>query len=204
MKYAVIIAMGALLASVSGCARSVKWTEDVRLPDGRVVTVKRYQKFGGPHEIGDSSTETDYWLEFKSPATGKIVRYSGDRSLGTVALMIEDGAPRLLLTPHYEMRDHNCPDPPYLLYEFRDGRWQSVSLMLLRGRRIVPNMTYSAASARAEIKSHGNFLAEPEAGVFSAGKLNPVVINFEKLTTQTFGARCNPPFNDMTEDWTRA
>jgi hypothetical protein len=201
MKYALIIAMGALLASVSGCARSLKWTEDVRLPDGRVVTLKRYQKFGGPHEIGDSSTETDYWLEFKSPATGKIVRYAGDRTLGTVALMFEHGTPRLLLTPMYEgLYPHNCPDPPYLLYEFRDGHWQSVPLTLLRGRRIVPNMTYSVSDARTEIESHGNFLAEPESGVFSAGKLNRIVINFEKLSTQVFGARCNPPFNFMTED----
>jgi hypothetical protein len=65
----------------------------VRLPDGRVVTLKRYQKFGGPHEIGYPSTETDYWLEFKSPVTGKIVRYDGDRNLGTVALMFEHGTP---------------------------------------------------------------------------------------------------------------
>jgi hypothetical protein len=163
MKCAVIIAMGALLASVSGCARSLKWTEDVRLPDGRVVTLKRYQKFGGPHEIGYPSTETDYWLEFKSPVTGKIVRYDGDRNLGTVALMFEHGTPRLLLVPRYEgFYTYNCPDPPYLLYEFRDGRWVSVPLTILRGRRLVPNMTYSPSDARAEIESHRNFLAQPE------------------------------------------
>jgi hypothetical protein len=113
--------------------------------------------------------------------------------------------PRLLVAPLYGGHFiHKCPDPPYFLYEFRDGRWQSAPLTLLRGRRIVPNMTYSAASARAEIESHGKYIAEPESGVFSAGKLNPVVINFEKLTTQSFGTQCNPPFNYMTEDWTRA
>jgi len=190
----------ALLACLTGCTRSLRWSEDVRLPDGRVITLQRYQEFGGAHELLQEPTESDYWLEFKPPDSGKTVRWSSDRTLATVALMMDGTVPRLLLTPQFDgVYTHKCPDPPYLLYEFRNGRWASVPLAVLRGMRVVPNMTYSPSDARAEIESSGKHVSMPEVGLYSAGRMNDITIDFGKLATQTFGVRCSPPLHTLEE-----
>jgi hypothetical protein len=99
---------------------SLKWTEDVRLPDGRIVTLTRYQEFKGPHELGETPSASDYWFEFKHPDTGEVVRWQSDRDLATLALMMDGGAPVLLTRPHFgsSMIRYRCPNPPYLLYQF--------------------------------------------------------------------------------------
>src|SRR5690349_13643280 len=53
-----------LLPSLGACATSLKWTEDVKLPDGRIVTLARYQEFRGIRELFQPPTESDYWLQF--------------------------------------------------------------------------------------------------------------------------------------------
>jgi hypothetical protein len=52
-RQVVLASMAAvLLPSFAACATSLKWTEGVKLPDGRIVTLTRYQEFRGPHELG--------------------------------------------------------------------------------------------------------------------------------------------------------
>ena len=74
-----------LAIALVGCNQA-RWTEDVRLPDGRTITLTRSQDFGGPTEIGQRSTTTKYWLEFSNPDTGERVRWQSDRDLAPVAL----------------------------------------------------------------------------------------------------------------------
>jgi hypothetical protein len=97
---ACIVLLLLLTTALSACNKSnapLKWTEDVRLPDGRVVTLTRYQEFKGPHELGDTPSESDYWFEFKHPDTGEVVRWQSDRDLETLALMMDGKVPVLLL-----------------------------------------------------------------------------------------------------------
>src|SRR5882757_9614183 len=91
-----------LLAWSSACTKKVNWLEDVQLPDGRVVTLKRHQEFGGPHEIGQPSTESDYWFEFKHPDTEEIVRWESNRDVDPVALLLDHRVPRLIVVPRFD------------------------------------------------------------------------------------------------------
>jgi hypothetical protein len=90
------------LLCLTACSRPtppLKWTEDVQIPNGPIVTLTRYQEFKGPHEIGDGPTSTDYWFEFKHPESQQTIRWQRDRDLATLVLMIDKGIPFLLVTP---------------------------------------------------------------------------------------------------------
>ena len=101
---------------------------------------------------------------------------------------------RIDLAPEAPWR---CPDPPYLLFRYEAGQWKQIPLMTLRGQKIRPNMTSSPRDAGKDIRSHGNHLDWQLAGHVSDA-LEPIAyIDFTNLTTQTFGTRCQPPFNTL-------
>jgi hypothetical protein len=138
------MAIGMTIA-LAGCER-IRWTEDVRLPDGRTITLTRLQNYGGPTEIGQHSSARDYWFEFTNPDTGERVRWQSDRELATVALLIHDRAPYLLLmTAFYSSKvKFGCPDPLYLLYRYEGGRWLSTPLADIPVKRLRANVTSAA------------------------------------------------------------
>jgi hypothetical protein len=131
-----------LVGALAGCGRA-RWTEDVRLPDGRTITLTRTQNFGGPTEIGQRSTTTQYSLEFSNPDTGERVRWERDRDLAPVAVLIHDRTPYLLLMPGFasSARELGCPDPPYLLYRYAGGRWSSTPLPDIPVKQLRANVT---------------------------------------------------------------
>jgi hypothetical protein len=176
-----------LFASLTGCSdRPLEWTEDVLLPDGRVVTLTRYQEFEGPHGIGDTPTESNYWFEFKHPDTGEVVRWESDRDLATLALLLSEGTPLLLARPEFGGFDRrNCPNPPYLLFRY-DAGWQQVDLTTIPVRRIRVNVTASPKGKRELIRSSGNHLSVEKTQNSRHGN-KPYIINFDLMTKQTFG-----------------
>jgi len=190
---------GLLLLALTACSeRSLEWTEDVKLPDGRIVLLTRYQEFRGLHELGQPPTPSDYWLEFNNPDNRARVRWNGRRDLGTVALLMDQGAPELLMVMWLGgLRPWRCPDPPYLLFRYEAGKWKQIPLTTLRGQKIRPNMTSSPPDARTDIRSHDNHLGWQLAGHVSDEPEPIAYIDFTNLTTQTFGARCQPPFNTL-------
>ena len=66
------------------------WTEDVLLPDGRVVTLKRHQEFRGPHQIGEPPSASAYWFEFINPDTGENTRWESKLAISTLVLMMHE------------------------------------------------------------------------------------------------------------------
>lgn len=171
------------------------------LADGRTVTLKRYQEFRGPTELFQPRTESDYWLEFKHPDSGETVRWESDRDLATVALMVDGGRPRLLVSPHFgsSIDRYRCPDPVYFLFELQDGRWKQLPLETLKGRRVVPNVTYSVSSSRRRIEEEGKRLSADNTNEIASRGFEGRAIDFRQLERQTFGTRCFPPFNLMLE-----
>ncbi len=98
---------------------NLSWTEDVKLPDGRVVTLSRYVEFkGGGSQFGDPSTESLIRFEFKHPSSGEVVRWESTKQQKlqkTIALWLDNGKPMLLTEPAYggELFAYGCPNPPY-------------------------------------------------------------------------------------------
>ncbi|WP_316874427.1 hypothetical protein [Ralstonia edaphi] len=143
---ALVFAVG--LTACDKLGTPLKWTEDVRLPDGRIVTLTRYQEFNGWRDLGGPPTESDYWFEFRHPDTGQIVRWKWDRTLESLALMMDGRTPMLLVMPNFNGSEQNkCPNPPYLLYRFAGG-WEQVPLADRRAA-LLPSLWSKATAMEA-------------------------------------------------------
>ncbi len=165
----------------------MRWVEDVRLPDGRVVTLTRYQEFFGPYTLGDTPTESDYFFEFKHPTMGEIVRWDGKRGLATVALMMRGETPVLLVTPQFAGDfKYDCPDPSYLPFQFENKAWRLVALETIPIKRLRSNMTCSPKSSRNHIQSMRNKVDADEAAR-SGARFSLADIDFGLMKEQVFG-----------------
>lgn len=177
--------------TVLGCQKdtSIRWKEDVLLNDGRVVTLDRYQEFKGPHEIGQPPTESDYWFELVHPDTGEKVRWKGDRIHATVALISNEKSLYLLTMVTFDGWIRlGCPDPGFLLWQWRDANWHRVAMEQIPVRRVQANMTVFPASMRDKglIQNGGH---APVGSTQSATyNFRPLLLSFESIKTQTFGA----------------
>lgn len=186
------LALAPLLLSallLAACSDSdLTWTEDVKLPDGRVITLKRWVEFkGGSSHLGDPSTESRQSLEFKHPDTGEVVKWRNQMPQGpfridlsssapasfdtgpdnmapgrlkTVAVWLEDGKPRLLGEPMYggDLARFYYPNPPYLLYEYSAGQWRNKPLAEIGIKRIRANLTASPVNSREDIERNNRHL----------------------------------------------
>lgn len=181
---ALVFATG--LAACDKLGTPLKWTEEVRLPDGRIITLTRYQEFNGWRDLGSPPTESDYWFEFRHPDTGQIVRWKWDRTLESLALMMDGRTPMLLVIPNFDgAEQHDCPNPPYLLYRFT-GAWEQVPLAEIPVKRIRVNMTVGPSESRGLIeRSKYHLTAEQTSNSMYSGR--PYIINFNLMKEQTFG-----------------
>lgn len=189
---------------IAACSdrQSLKWKEDVLLPDGRTVTLTRYQEFKGPYEIGDTPTESYYWFEFVNPDTGEKVRWETKREPGTVALLIHDKVPLLLTRPAFGsgLRDLGCPDPPYLLYRYAAGKWEHIDLKAMPLPRLRSNMTYAVKERRKEIEASNHHLSADRTAL-SIYQYRPWILDFTKFEKQTFDPyNCNKRLNQLLAD----
>jgi hypothetical protein len=204
------------MVALVGCDGSptLDWTEDVRLPDGRVVTLKRHQEFKGPHELGDSATPSDNWFEFSLPGTGETVRWESKlkkgappifsgalpvlkpdnhTGLSTIALIIQDGRPMLLVDTVWDASHYlySCPFPSYLLYQWEQGsNWKLLPLERIPLRKIESNMTSIYSEDRDRIKNANYHLNEKQSRLSKGPVGAPYVLNFDLLPEgQTFKIR---------------
>lgn len=191
--------------TLTACGKApVQWTEDVLLADGRVVTVTRHSDFNGRHDIGQPPQESAWWLEFKHPDTAATVRWESNDELMPVALLIEAGQTQLLVSPSSSgIHRFKCPDPLYLLYSYKRGRWSQVPLATLRGKKVHPNVTYAVGDVERTVARMPHLTAR-QAQEFSLSRtlaLRGGDIDFGQLGEQTFGdvRKCSPPFNRMPD-----
>lgn len=185
----------AFMLVACGQSSELSWTEDVKLPDGRVVTLSRWVEFKGPYAMGDTPNESKQWFEFKHPQTGQVVKWENSDELGmlnTLALWIENGNPILLSKPALggDSRKFQCPNPPYLLYEYASGKWQIKPLAQIPRQRIRANMTTHPKMRREEIEASKRRLSVEQTTnsyTYRDGvERVPYVISFEEMPPQTF------------------
>jgi hypothetical protein len=141
--------------SLAACADwdSLRWVEKVKLPDGRVITLDRYQHFGGRVSEEGTPTVTDYWFETVHPDTGEKVRWESRGNVSTVAIFVAETKFYLLTTPTFggHDREFGCPRPPFLLYRFEGKQWTDVSLSEAPLKQLTANMTVDPKRSRAYI-----------------------------------------------------
>jgi len=189
----------ALTLVVAACGDRLKWTEDVLLPDGRTVTLTRYQEFKGPHPLFEPPTASFYWFEFRNPDTGKKVRWEDDRDLATVALSVNGGVPELLTTPQFGGPTRfRCPDPPFIAFQFVNGAWVRVPLQNVAAKVVKANMTtWNVGYLRPKIEAQGRHLSADFVAAHLSDAFAGRTIDLTGVDRQRFGdlSRCGPPLD---------
>jgi hypothetical protein len=179
---------------LTGCEpSSIRWTEDVRLNDGRVVTVERFVEFNGPPpEPFKPRSQSRLELAFKHPNSGARVEWIGERIYSPIALFVRNDEMLLLVGVAFGGWEQlNCPDPGFILWGWREGVWSRLQLEELPIRYVIPNLTTSAARLKASGRVHWwhglHITVEETTNPEKYQDVEPVHFSFEKLERQTFG-----------------
>ena len=113
--------LGFMLASVpliGGCGdNTLSWTEEVKLLDGRVITVTQKRRI-------EEDIEREAWVTFKLPEFGdkEIVWHE---NLDTMVLNVYQGKLYVVGVPGtiIEYRQYGRPEPFYIGYRFDNAQW---------------------------------------------------------------------------------
>ena len=192
------------VSTLGGCdtLHRAEWTEDVRLADGSTIVLARDQEYDGQRQIFQAPVPSSYGFEFRMPGSGERVSWASGIDLVPVAILMGHGRPILLTTPlpHGMMR-HQCPDPPYLVFEFVEGKWTAMPLADLPVRVVSPNMTgilstYDSA-ATGDRRPH---LTAADVRARLPEDLRGRFVDLSGVERQVFGTHCLPPYDVRLRD----
>lgn len=150
-------------ASMSAFAET-RWKEEVLLHDGSKIIVERSVIRGGRHEIGQRPPIKEQGLSFTVPGTIREItwedKYSEDiGTAGFLPLLV--GA--MKDTAYVVASPMGClsynkwgrPNPPYVVWQYRDNKWMRITLQELPAELKVPNVVFSSPDDAAGRASDG-------------------------------------------------
>lgn len=118
------LALGVLLASVplvGGCGGNTgSWQEEVKLLDGRVITIAQKRRYEG-------RVPREHWMTFKLPEFGNQ-EITWHENLLAQVLNVYQGKLYVVGTPftEQEYRQYGKPYPVYVPYRYEAGQWQRI------------------------------------------------------------------------------
>ena len=145
LRTATVLTFAVFLTACSrGSEQKFAWTETVMLQDQGAITVERKAVFRPKSGTFPNVMEW-YSIEFEHPATKERVywrskmflsteeRQQGARqeivpSLELFAILRSENRFFVMTRPHNTKYALNCPDPPFLLYEWTSGSWRKMPL----------------------------------------------------------------------------
>jgi len=120
-----------------GFGSTASWKEEVLLHDGSKIIVKRWQKHGGDHEIGQEPGIAEQSITFALPGTKKTIQWKDEYSPEVggcnfilIALHILNTTPYLITNPRLD-RSYNKwgrPNPPYVIFKFEGNDWKRITI----------------------------------------------------------------------------
>lgn len=124
--------LGIVLASVpliGGCGgNTLTWQEEVKLSDGRVITITQKRRYESVYTGSNSGTlPREFWLTFKLPEFGDK-EITWHENLSPQVLNIHQGRLYVVGTPSTELefRQYGKPFPEYVPYRYEAGQWQRI------------------------------------------------------------------------------
>jgi hypothetical protein len=121
-----------MMASLSACARAstVKWKEDVRLLDGRVIVVTQEKRCeGGDYKAKTNATclAREAWVTIRLPefSSKEIVWHE---SLDPMVINVYEGRLYIVGSPPtgVEFRKYGATNPPYFGFVWDTQAWQRI------------------------------------------------------------------------------
>jgi hypothetical protein len=176
------------------------WKEEVLLHDGRKLIVERSVSRGGRHEIGQSPPISEQSLSFTIPDTDERViwkdEFSKDVGIANflpIQLDVLNNRAYLTATPAgcLSYNKWNRPNPPYVVFQYKNKEWKRISLQELPSEFKVPNLIIS--SPDTVVKKTGQRFISAEM----IQKIN------SSATQPEFGviARTSIPESALCPDW---
>lgn len=117
--------LGLVLAAVpmlGGCGdNTITWTEEVKLLDGRVITVTQKRRYD------EGKMPREFWLTFSLPEFGdQEITWHSD--ILAQVLNVHQGKIYVVGTTDTEqsIRQYGNPNPPYLGYHYETGQWKRI------------------------------------------------------------------------------
>ncbi len=125
--------------SMSACAATMSWKEEVRLHDGRVIVAERFYNLGGYPTIDSRERKSlDQTVIFTLPgSSNKITWKMGFRdsepepnSLNLLLLDVVNGTPYIATYPAgvIAYNKWGSPNPPYIFFKHDSTAWRRISL----------------------------------------------------------------------------
>ena len=208
--------LAVVLFGCSAKEQEFKWTEDVQLQDGQVITIKRHSIFRGERATF-SNMLSWYSVELEHPVTKEEVRWESqvfqsdedsrlpvDLEVGVVpsldlyAILVKDGEVSVLTRPAQTYYRLDCPDPPYLIYRWRAGSWQRVPLEEAPYRKFAVNVSIGDISLRETLLNRKHLGTDVTATQKYMSAF-PYVIDLTRMSKQTFGQQQCRGFRAWTE-----
>ena len=144
------------------------WKEEVLLHDGSKLIVERTVTRGG-HGIAQQSIATEESLSFSLPGTNERVTWSdqfspelGSSNFNLMMLEISQGTVYLVASPMgcLSYNKWGRPNPPYVVFQYRDQAWSRIELRNLPREFTAPNLIISSPDAEAKKLGSGTISAE--------------------------------------------
>jgi hypothetical protein len=195
-----LLISGFMAAACSPREQVFEWTETVQMQDASTIEIARKSVFRGRQETFPNILEW-YSVELLHPTTkekvhweSKMFRDEKERqrpelpevvpSLRLISILVHDRALYFVMRPHETYFRLNCPDPPYLLYEWRAGSWKRIPLEQIPYRKFVQNVSAGDLEQLEQLPTDKHFGVEVTA-LKPNGFDSPLSIDLTRMTRQT-------------------
>jgi len=139
-KLGLLLMMGVSMSAEAGLfSHTIKWKEEVKLNDDRVMVVERHFNLGGyPTLDASERAPLDETITFTLPDSNKKISWKTEfndhvpelNSLSPLLLDVIGGIPYLATTPAgcIAYNKWGRPNPPYVLYKYVNDEWKRIPL----------------------------------------------------------------------------
>lgn len=173
--------------------KTIHWKQEAPLHDGRMLIVERVSELS-PSDPFQLSVRFEFAqkLAFTHPDTSEKISWNIPDGLLPVMIDFDQGAPYFVLLAS-DYAKWGCPNPPYLVYRYGQGKWKHVEFEVLptileernlitqsksvySGVRVLPDGSYIPASVME--KYWKEFRSSSQVGQrtrkLSREKINPI------------------------------
>ncbi|OJZ21732.1 MAG: hypothetical protein BGP21_06140 [Thiobacillus sp. 65-29] len=157
--WAIVVLLVSMGGGMNACADGTSWKEELLLHDGRKLIVERSIVRKGRHEPFQRPPIGEESLSFKHPVTHERIRWKdeygddvGMSNFGLLMLEVDQAAAYIVAEPRgcLSYNKWGRPNPPYVVFKFKDGDWKRIALQELPARFNKPNLVMSSPDDEAK------------------------------------------------------
>lgn len=134
------------------------WEEEALLHDGSRIIVERFIQTGGRHELGQKPPIREQSLSFSLPISNERVVWEdnfaediGSANFMPMLLEVRQETAYLVVHPMGKLshKKWGQPNPPYVVFQYRDKEWRRIPLEKLPPEFERPNLIFGNADEEA-------------------------------------------------------